>query len=329
MSRTGEKEILVVAEHSGGALNPVSLEAAAFGRELSRLTGAAVRGVILSSPALPLAREFGERAGMDALALEHPELPLYNAEAYLSALTAIMVQRQPSYVVIPHTATGWDYAPRLAVRAHGSCLTAVNGIVPGSPPSFLRGICNGKIVAEVAPMEDRPAVVTVMPGAFAAKVANEFAPAINVERVSAQVDFRGTKTLGRVEAKKRELDLTKARVIVAAGRGIGKPEALALVRELAGVFERSALGSSRPLVDAGWLPLERQVGQTGQTVAPRLYIACGISGAVQHAAGMKNSELIVAVNIDPGAMIFNIAHLGVVADLHQFIPVLIEKLRKK
>ncbi|HUT53826.1 MAG TPA: electron transfer flavoprotein subunit alpha/FixB family protein [bacterium] len=326
------KEILVVAEHGGGALRPESLEAAACGRELAELTGGSVTGVVLSAPGLPPAGEFAARAGIEVVALTHPELDLYNAEAYLSALAALMNERRPAYVLIPHTATGWDYAARLAVRTGASYLAAVTAIMAGDPPAFTRSICHGKIAMEVMPAEGT-AVVTVMPGAFAnSMVATKVAPTDEeiggVERLEAAVDLRGTRARGYVEAKRRALDLGQAEVIVAAGRGVEKPENLGLIRELAACFERGAVGASRPLVDMGWLPLDHQVGQTGQTVAPRLYLACGISGAIQHTAGMKNSELIVAINLDPGAMIFDVARLGVVADLVEFIPALIGKLRR-
>ena len=138
-----------------------------------------------------------------------------------------------------------------------------------------------------------------------------------------------TKNLGYVEAKRGALDLTKAEVIVSAGRGIGDQDKLELVKKLAECFDKGALGASRPIIDVGWLPLEHQVGQTGQTVRPKLYIACGISGAIQHTAGMATPELIVAINTDPQANIFTVAHIGIVADLHEFLPVLADKICAK
>jgi electron transfer flavoprotein alpha subunit len=141
------------------------------------------------------------------------------------------------------------------------------------------------------------------------------------------VSTKYTRTLGYEAAARKDLDLSKAEVIVAAGRGVGDPDRLDVIRELAACFDKGAMGSSRPVVDAGWLPIEHQVGQTGQTVTPKLYIAAGISGAIQHTIAMKNSGLIVAINKDPKAMVFKVAHIGVVADLHEFVPVLIEKIR--
>jgi electron transfer flavoprotein alpha subunit len=207
-----------------------------------------------------------------------------------------------------------------------SCCTGITGFKISDPIRFLRGICGGKIMTEVAPIADTVAVVTMMPGAAKPKAP---AGAGSVKIIHAEVNTAGTRTLGYQEAPPRSLDLAKAEVIVAAGRGIGGPEHLGLIRELAACFDRGAVGASRPVCDAGWLPLEHQVGMTGQTVAPRLYLACGISGAIQHCMGMSRAELIVAINTDPGAAIFKVAHLGIVQDLHRFLPVLISKLRER
>jgi electron transfer flavoprotein alpha subunit len=320
--RTGE--ILVVAEHHADQVKPVSLELAAFGRELAQAFGRTVTGVILANPSRPLAESFAQASGLPVLALENENLSCYNAEAYLQGLAMLARERKPDLILIAHTAVGWDFAPRLAVALGGSCSTGITGWKTGDTIKYYRAICGGKIITEVAPLADSVAIVTVMPGAFQPK-APEGAGA--VELIKVKVDTAGTQTLGYQEAPPRSLDLAKAEVIVAAGRGIGGPEHLGLVRELAACFDRAAVGASRPVCDAGWLPLEHQVGMTGQTVAPKLYLACGISGAIQHTTGMSRAEVVVAVNTDPGAAIFNVAHLGIVQDLHRFLPVLIAKLR--
>jgi len=179
---------------------------------------------------------------------------------------------------------------------------------------------------EVTPAPDSLTVITMMPGSAKPVAAK---PAGSVEKIALEITPGRTRSLGYLEGPKRTLDLTKAEVIVAAGRGLGDPEKIGLVRELAATFDRAAVGASRPVVDAGWLPLEHQVGMTGQTVAPKLYLACGISGALQHTMGMSRSSLIVAINTDPRAPIFSIAHLGVIADLHRFLPILTETIKKK
>lgn len=318
-------QVLAVAEHLGGMLKPVSLETCGFSMELAAAVGQKAGAVVLGSPALPLARELADRTGIDVIAADHPLLSDYNAEAWISALTAVLKEIEPSHIIIPHTATGWDYAPRLAVALEGSCHTGVTGFTVDDPPRFIRQICNGKITTEVRPAANGPAVVTVMPGA--AKPPEPAGPG-DVEEASVDIGPVRTRNLGVSMAEREGLDLTRADVIVAVGRGIRDPDGLGVIRELASCFDRGAVGASRPVVDAGWLAYEHQVGQTGQTVSPRLYIACGISGAIQHTIGMSSSELIVAINTDPGALIFRTAHLGVVHDLQEFLPVLIEKIRQ-
>jgi len=300
------------------------LELVGFAREMVGINGAALTGIVLGSPVEPLAEEFALQTGIDTIGIETAGISDYNAEAYLAALGPLVREEKPQYVLVSHTAVGWDFAPRLAVAINGSCSTAVTGFYNGPPFAFTRAICGGKIVEEVAPVPDTTAVVTIMPGEAKPMPASARG---KVKIVKPKIEAIATENLGYVEAQRGALDLTKAEVIVAAGRGVGEPDKLELVRRLAESFDKGALGASRPVVDAGWLPLEHQVGQTGQTVRPRLYLACGISGALQHTAGMNGAELIVAINTDRNANIFNVAHLGVVQDLHIFIPALIEALR--
>lgn len=318
------EEILVIAEQREGRLKPESLELAAFGKKLGEAITAEVAGIVLGHRVEPLAREFADQTGLKVFGLESEHLALYNAQGYLSALAGFFEGRKPSYVLISHTATGWDFAPRLAVRLNGSCSTAITGFTSGNGMTFIRQICGGKILMEVAPVPGAVSVLTVMSGA-----AKPAAPKNKgrVEIIPVKVELKVTRTLGCEQVKKGSLDLSKAEVIVAAGRGIHEPDKLELIRELASCFEKSAVAASRPVIDAGWLPYEHQVGQTGQTVRPQLYIACGISGAIQHTAGMAGSDLIVAINTDPKANIFNVAHLGVTLDLNDFLPVLINKIR--
>lgn len=320
-------EILVVAESRAGRLAPVSLELAAFARQMASAEGEHATGVALGFPARPVAEEFACATGLPTLALENEHLAGYHSEAYLSVLTRLVTERRPELVLIAHSAVGADFAPRLAVALGGSCCTGVHGLAPGEPRRFRRAICGGKLMAEVAPIPGQPAVVTLMPGAFPPREPGGRSGEVVVEQVA--VDCRGVRVLGEKSPAPREVDLSRAEVIVAAGRGLAGPEHLHLVQELAALCERGAVGASRPVVDAGWLGLEHQVGMTGQTVAPKVYIACGISGAIQHTQGMSRSGLIVAINQDPEAAIFQIAHLGVVADLHRFLPVLLGKLRER
>jgi len=321
-----KNQIFIVAEHRDGRLKPASLELAGFGKRLAGASGNEAVGVILGSPCAALAEKFAAETGLKVIGVENEKLASYNPDGYVAALAKTISERRPAYVLVSHTATGWDFAPRLAVEINGACSTAVTGFAAGEEMAFTRSICGGKIALEVAGEPGKIRVLTVMPGI------TELLPPEGpggVEIIRLDLPTLLTANLGYVEAKRGALDLTKAEVIVAAGRGIGEQEKLELVKNLAECFDKAAVGASRPVVDAGWLPLEHQVGQTGQTVRPKLYIACGISGAVQHTAGMAGAELIVAVNTDPKANIFNLAHIGVVQDLHQFLPALIKKVCRR
>ncbi len=313
---------LVVAELSDGELAPVSLDAAAWGLKLAQEIGRDPVGAVLGRSARRQADEFSRRSGMRVVLAEHRDLAFYNAEAYISVLAGIARELAPDYVVVPHTATGWDFAPRLAVALSWSCSTAVTGL--GTLEDgfyFERRVCSGRLISEVAPLG--PGVITVMPGSIRPREPGGRGEVLEVE---VEADCEGTQSLGREAAAMGAVDLSAAEVIVAAGRGAGSEEGVRLVTELAGCFDKGAVGASRGLVDAGWLGLEHQVGQTGQTVAPALYIACGISGAIQHTVAMSGSGLVVAVNTDPDAPIFQVAQIGVKEDLYKFLPLLIEKL---
>jgi len=225
-------------------------------------------------------------------------------------------------------------APALAVKLDMQCITSVEGMVNNCGSlKLMRSILGGKAVMEITP--EIPAVITVLPGAFEKSEAScslnisaiRLSPSLLTEEVNQPIRIRN---LGTIESETQQsgLPITEAEVLVAAGRGIGKPENLELIRSLAGHFIRSTFAGSRAVVDAGWLPYNAQVGLTGKTVMPRLYIACGISGSPQHIAGMKNSHLIIAINKDPNAAIFNYSHYCIVEDLLEFIPALIEELEK-
>ncbi|MFO8057723.1 MAG: electron transfer flavoprotein subunit alpha/FixB family protein [bacterium] len=320
------EEILSVALPGADVFDPVSFEVAAFAKQWGQALDAPVYAVVLQAPAGNAPEKLAKETGLPVVSVEHEYLEPYNADAWVRALHLLMQERGACRVLIPHTATGWDFAPRLAVRAGASCSTAVTGFQPDDPEGLCRRICGGKLKVVVKPALDKSRVVTVMPGAAKPE---EAAGAGEVQTYVPRLEKPASRNLGLFRRAKGELDLGRAEVIVAAGRGLGGPEHLDAVKELAACFDRGAVGASRPVVDAGWLPLEHQVGQTGQTVRPKLYLALGISGAVQHTTGMKESDLIVAVNKDPKAPIFNIAHLGVTKDLHEFLPVLTRKLKEK
>ncbi len=355
-----ERTLCVIAEFSDGRKTPVTDEAVAFARRLAAWTGLRVRLLALQPPGAGAADALAAATGLPVTALVGPALAAYSAEAWLDALVPVLESFSPGWIVIPHTATGADYAPALAVRLKAACITAVEGCRrDAAEVVFTRSLCKGKLRMDLAPTADA-CVLTLLPGATATAgppdaegaAPGEGAapetqrgkdPAAGVETPTgpqASPDATvtvvpcdrapvRTRPLGRIPAPQTDLDLNAAEVVVAAGKGIGGVENLALIRRLAAIFPKGALGASRPVCDAGWLPYPHQVGVTGKTVAPRLYLACGISGTFQHVAGMRGSTCIVAINTDPRAAIFQVAHYGIVEDLTTFIPLLLDLIETR
>ncbi|GAB6194465.1 electron transfer flavoprotein subunit alpha/FixB family protein [Desulfocastanea catecholica] len=242
----------------------------------------------------------------------------FNPDVHKQLLLETIDKVKPDMVIFCHSSYGWDLAPRVAHALKAAQISEVVDFIDGLP---VVPVCNSKLRRKVAPNTDIT-VLTLQAGAFS--LTDEPTGNPTVEKISSsavgKIEFTGYEY-----AEKGGVDLTKASVIVSAGRGIGKPENIAIVAALAKVL-RGEYGASRPVVDAEWAEHNRQVGTTGQTVSPKLYVACGISGAIQHLAGMKKSEFVVAINTDKDAPIGEVADVLVVADLKQFIPVLTEKI---
>jgi len=317
----------VLAEHLDGRVSAVTYEIAAVAANIAAALDGQVSMVVLGESADSLAREIAGRSGSDTVGVITPgssECLSETSRWVLGQLSAL--HGPPSFLLVPHTPAGWDLAPALAVDLQASCITSVTDFLEDSGPVFSRQTFHGKLIEHLRPSGDRPAVITVMPGAFRA---DGFLPArAGSVRLHEMVPpAPAVRRTGRRHPPPDTPRLKEAEVIVAAGRGVGAPEHLASVRTLAGLFPHSALGASRPLCDRGWLPLQHQVGMTGQTVSPRLYIACGISGAVQHTMGIRHADLIVSINTDPDAPFCRTAHCCVLEDLHVFLPVLIDKIR--
>ena len=245
----------------------------------------------------------------------------YNPDAHKALLLQAIEKEQPDLLVFSHTSYGWDLAPRVAFSMEAAQISEVVGIDNGD---FIVPTCNAKLRRQVKSLSSKT-VLTVQAGAFSAIEESDAQPEI----ITLATDARTSITFQGYEAAKQGgVDLSKASIIVSAGRGIGKPENIAMISSLAEALG-GEYGASRPVVDSEWVEHNRQVGTTGQSVAPKLYVACGISGAIQHLAGMKKSEFIVAVNTDKDAPIGEIADVLVVADLKQFVPVLTEKLKNR
>ena len=322
-------KILVFIEHKDGNFNKASLEAIAAAQTLSKQLNLGVAAVI------PADAEHGtsvanQVAGFDlenVFVAANEKLSNYTPDGYTNALEQIIKANNPQFVIAAHTYQVRDFFPKLAARFGkemvGDC---IRHSIDGSTPRFTRRIFLGKIDSDVTIEGDAPYFVTFQSGAFrgdnAAKGGSAQIETVEVD--AGEIRMQPEEPFQEVKAA---VDLTKSEIVVAVGRGIKSQENIALAQQLADALGAD-LAASRPICDAEWLPLDRQIGSSGQTVAPKLYIALGISGAIQHIVGMKNAGTIVAINKDGEAPIFDIADYGIVGDLFEAVPVLIEEIKK-
>lgn len=265
--------------------------------------------------------------GLPVLALSGANLVPAISDAFIFAIAQVAARVSPRFILMAHTISNMDAAPLLAAKLNAACITGVTGVEEGdSGPVFVRPASCGKLVQRFAVTADC-AVVTALPGSFPVPETPPFPPG-QISGEDAKTPDSKMRLVSELAPASADMGLCAADVVVAAGRGIGCPENLELIERMATLFPRSAVAGSRPVCDAGWLPANRQVGVTGATVTPKLYIACGISGVFQHVAGMAGSNLIVAINSDPCAPIFSVAHIGVAEDLTAFIPAFLEEAEK-
>ena len=314
--------IFVVAEHKNNKLRPITSELLVFAQRVARDFGQPITAVILGSSTGDLAGELKTRKIDRVLRAEHADLAEYNPDTYIQVLQSILNKNKPFLVLMGHTTQGMDFAPRLAVRLRGPLISGcVEYDKQGERLILTRQIFNAKLNMKTSVRGEPPYFATASPGAFPG---DDVESGGNAEVIMFPVQLTGTpkrKVLNRVEAPKGQTDLSSAPIIVSGGRGLKQKENFNLIFELAEAIGGS-VGASRPVVDAEWLPREYQVGSSGQTVSPRLYIAVGISGAIQHLVGMQTSRCIVAINKDPEAPIFKVAHYGIVDDLFKVVPAL-------
>ena len=315
--------IVLVADVDQGVPPPAILDLAAVAQQMADKDTGDVRWLVVGNRAAAAAAGLAGPSGYPATALEIPSGTALNGELAGSLLQPLLADLQPDVVVLRHTARCQDFAAALAIALEAAYVAGIQGIVAHSRGfHFLRAVLGGRLVAEIA-TDGRPVVLTVMPGCFKHDGRSDGPAAIDVW----QPELPATRSqLIEIRRSESEASLHQAETIVAAGRGIGSPDNLAWIQRLADRLPCSAVAGSRIVCDAGWLPYDRQVGVTGATVAPRLYLACGISGAPQHIGGMQGAEMIVAINKDPNAVIFNLADIGVVEDLEVFLPLLIKAL---
>jgi electron transfer flavoprotein alpha subunit len=320
--------ILVVAEQRDGKLNRVSFETIAAAQSISKATGWPVEVVLPGNNISATASEIAQKAVAKIYALEAPALGAYTSDAYVFALKNYITEKQPKVVLFPHTYQVRDFAPRLALSLDRTLISDTIGYKHESGKLlFTRQMFQGKFSADVSFAGESPWLATIQTGSFRADQAE--AGSAPVENVTAAVSDRPVRVTPHevFQEARQAVDLSQAEIIVAVGRGIKEQKNLTLAEDLAKAFG-GELAASRPICDNGWLPLERQVGSSGQTVAPKLYLALGISGAIQHLVGMKGSRTIVAVNKDPEAPIFEIADVGIVGDLFDVVPAVTEEVRK-
>jgi electron transfer flavoprotein alpha subunit len=315
--------VLIVVEQREGALTRLSLEALAAGQRLAKQLGIDCAAVVLGEGIAPVVR--GELSGKNlakVFAVEHPLLRQYTADGYIHALEQVVQRNAPAYVILPHSYQVRDYAPALATRFGQVLIPDVTAILEGpSGPIFVRQLFQGKLSADYRQMGDGACFVSVQAGSFRAEALE--AGTAPVEAVVVELKPEQIRTMPSAPYRETAptVDLSSAPVIVSVGRGIREQENIPLVQKLADALG-AELAASRPICDAGWLPMARQVGSSGQTVSPKLYLAVGISGAIQHLVGMKGSKTVIAINKDENAPIFEVADYGVAGDLFEIVPAL-------
>jgi electron transfer flavoprotein alpha subunit len=322
--------ILVVVEQHQGKLNRVSWETIAAGQSLAAETGWTLEAAVAGSGVGAMAAEVAGMKLARVHAIESPALERYTPDAFSSALQQLLTSLQPKLVLLPHTYQVRDFAPKLATALGRSLISDCIGYRSDAGRLlFTRQMFQGKFAADVSFTSDAPWFVTFQNGAFRGDQAETGAATAAVEIFTAQVPASAVRNQPEEWFKeaKQAVDLTQAEIIVAVGRGIKESKNIDLAKQLADALG-GELAASRPICDNGWLPMDRQIGSSGQTVSPKLYLALGISGAIQHIVGMKGSRSIVAINKDADAPIFEIADFAIVANLFDIVPPLIEEVKK-
>lgn len=322
-------EVLVFAEQQGGRITRPTWEAVAAGQKIAGDTGGTIILAVLGDKSSAVASELAAAEAAGVVAVESPLLTEYTPEGYAAALAELIRARQPQYVVFSHTYQVRDFAPKLAAELGAGFISdCLSYREQDGRLIFVRQIFQGKFSADVEFSGDPPYLVSFQAGSFREDAAKRDGNA-PVTTVSATVPSEIVRTQPgeRFREAKQAVDLTQAEIIVAVGRGIKAPENVDLARKLAEALG-GEIGASRPICDGGWLPMDRQIGSSGQTVAPKLYVALGISGAIQHQVGMKGSRTVLAINKDREAPIFEVATYGVVGDLFEVVPPLTEAIRK-
>jgi electron transfer flavoprotein alpha subunit len=320
--------VLAVLERQGSQLHRMSFETFAAAQEIAAAMGAELDLAIAGRGVDVLAKEAATKQAAKVWAVEHELLENYTADGYTAAFEALIRRISPELVLFPHTYQTRDFAPKLATRFERVLIPdAISARVENGAPIFVRQLFQGKLNADVRPQGPGPHFASLQAGAWRSDALKSGSAPVETFEPPLQPSLIRQKPAPPFRESARAVDLGAASRIVSVGRGIGEKEKIPVVEELARALG-AELAASRPICDAGWLPMERQVGSSGQTVSPQLYVAVGISGAIQHLVGMKGSKTVVAINRDKDAPIFEAADYGIVGDLFEVVPALVDEVRK-
>ncbi|HMD32065.1 MAG TPA: electron transfer flavoprotein subunit alpha/FixB family protein [Candidatus Acidoferrales bacterium] len=322
-------KILVVTEQREGQWNRASFETLAAAQQAAAATGATISAAVVGKGVGALAKELAGYKVAEVIAVEHELLEKYTPDGYTLALKQAIADAKPDFVFFPHTYQVRDFAPKLAASlGRGMIADCVAMRHENGRLVFVRQMFQGKTAADVIFQGDAPWFASFQAGCFRGdQVEKGEGAAVRSVAVDLKPEQIRTKPLELFREAKQAVDLTQAPIIVAIGRGIKEPANIPMAEKLAKAIG-GEIAASRPICDEGWLPMERQIGSSGQTVAPKLYMAIGISGAIQHVVGMKGSRTIVAINKDANAPIFEVADYGIVGDLFEIVPALTAELEK-
>ena len=320
--------VLVILEQQSGKWHRMSWETLAAGQQFAAAVGTSVEAAIAGQGVGPLAAEAATKNVAKVYAVEHDLLKDYTADAYTGAIEGLIRKVNPRLVLFPHTYQVRDFGPKLATR-FGQVLASdvISARFESGTPVFVRLLFQGKLNGDVRVSGSGPWFASVQAGAYRADSLQAGSGAVETFTPSLDAATIRQKPEAPFRESARAVDLTAAEIIVSVGRGIKEKDNIPVVEELAKALG-AELAASRPICDAGWLPMERQVGSSGQTVAPKVYMAVGISGAIQHLVGMKGAKTIVAINKDANAPIFEVADYGIVGDLFEVVPALVEEVKK-
>jgi len=322
--------IVVIAEQRDGKLNRTTWESIVGAQQLSNATGTPITVLVPGAQTAGVAQELAAAQVQEVVSVDHAALEPYTPDGFTAALEQAIGQLSATYVLLPHTYQTRDFAPKLAARMDRALVTDVTGIKQlDGQVAFVRPMFQGKLTADVALQGDAPHFATFQIGAYRVdQVAKGTSPALT-RALAVELDASAIRQKPEppFQQAKQAVDLSQAERIVSVGRGIKEQANIAIAQQLADALG-AEIAASRPICDAGWLPMERQVGSSGQTVAPKLYVALGISGAIQHLVGMKGSNTVVAINKDADAPIFEIADYGIVGDLFEIVPAIIEAVKR-